>query len=312
MLRSGWCANCHETSHTDWRGGMHAQAFSSPRFQLAYRGEPSQWCMNCHAPLWREDPKFKDPANLIIYSDIDEMTTPWSEEGINCAVCHVRDGKIYAGRQPSWWSRLTATHEIQVDETLRSPLFCGGCHQFNFPVSRGSHVRYSKVAMQNTVQEFARTWWAQNNKTCVNCHYRDGEHGTDSIFDPERMKQLIQVKFDMKPRGDQFEVQAQLSIEEIGHNFPTGDLFRRFELKIFDEKDNILFREDIEKSINIHTLRLEKDTSLKPKAGEKGVTKTIITTLKKKPEKCVADYALQGYIEDVIAHRLPYDALVIT
>ena len=44
------CKGCHEETHKDWKEGMHGKAWTDSLFQNAFRIEPQEWCVNCHAP----------------------------------------------------------------------------------------------------------------------------------------------------------------------------------------------------------------------------------------------------------------------
>ena len=94
------CGLCHEAINEEWSGSMHARAWTDPYFQVDYRFDGSQQiCLNCHTPLenqqeyrvvgFRDKEKF-DPIlepNPIFDAELQQ-------EGVTCAVCHVKDGKI--------------------------------------------------------------------------------------------------------------------------------------------------------------------------------------------------------------------------
>ena len=85
------CARCHEDAAAEHDASMHAGAFDDPLFQREWGaplgdGERSPRCVACHAPLARD------------------ASDPRAHEGVGCASCHVREGRIESvhasGRAP--------------------------------------------------------------------------------------------------------------------------------------------------------------------------------------------------------------------
>ncbi len=94
------CGGCHEEIYEEWLGSMHAKAWTDPYYQVDYRFDGSQQiCLNCHIPLenqqenrvvgFRDNEKF-DP----ILQPNPDFDVELQQEGVTCAVCHVKDGKI--------------------------------------------------------------------------------------------------------------------------------------------------------------------------------------------------------------------------
>ena len=94
------CAACHPAFYEEWRTTIHSQAWTEPYFQSDWKFDNSQQiCRNCHTPLDRQQPHvilgFRDKEKW------DPITEPnpdfdrdLQHEGVTCAACHVRDGRI--------------------------------------------------------------------------------------------------------------------------------------------------------------------------------------------------------------------------
>jgi nitrate reductase cytochrome c-type subunit len=99
-LRADECAACHQDFYDEWRTTIHSQAWTDPYFQVDWRFDRSQQvCKNCHIPLDRQQEHivlgFRDKARwdpiLVPNPDFDPKL---QHEGVTCAACHLRDGKI--------------------------------------------------------------------------------------------------------------------------------------------------------------------------------------------------------------------------
>lgn len=94
------CGGCHEDIYSEWAESMHAQAWREPYFQVDFKYDGSQQiCLNCHTPLENHQ------ENLVLGFQDREKFKPTlkpnpaydaalRKEGLTCATCHVRDGKI--------------------------------------------------------------------------------------------------------------------------------------------------------------------------------------------------------------------------
>ena len=129
-LSARTCGTCHAAVHRDWKTSMHAHAWTDPYFQADYRNEGSkQICLNCHTPLDRQQ-KFR----VLGFHDGDKwdpILTPnpqfdpaLKQEGVTCAVCHLRQGVIYGP-----FAGLDAPHPIK--RWNNSNEVCVRCHVVN-------------------------------------------------------------------------------------------------------------------------------------------------------------------------------------
>jgi hypothetical protein len=155
--------------------------------------------------------------------------------GIDCAVCHVRAGHVLGPH-----GRGGDEHAALRDARLATSAFCGGCHQFNFPTaSPGERIRHHPGRpLQNTLMEWSQSRYA--DRPCQGCHMpiagdagkRHASHAFRTLDDPEVMARAVRVTADARRRGGVVQVTVVISPAEIGHAFPTGDMFRQAVLTV--------------------------------------------------------------------------------
>ncbi len=205
MLRADACGQCHEAEYAEWRGSRHAAAWTNGLFQRDYQRTPRQWCRNCHIPL---DAQQREVARG------DEPTL--AAEGVSCAVCHVRGGRIVARRRDA-----LSPHDTIVDDAFGSPAMCEGCHQFNFPRFDGTALAsYTDEPMQNTVGQFRRNRRAP--ATCLACHGGGAGHAFPGSHSPAMLDRAL--GFELCRDGDM--IVTALTNRGAAHNVPTGDVHR--------------------------------------------------------------------------------------
>lgn len=220
------CAACHAEIAREWRASLHAQAWEDPVFQAAYAIEPMAFCRNCHAPLGRA------------HAEPDARA---AREAVSCAACHVRAGTVLSTRETP-----QAPHPTFATRALGDSAFCAPCHQFNFPADPGTHrdVYATDEPMQDTFEEFRLSTAHANRTSCQDCHmpWRDDGNGRrhrSHVFpggsDPGLLRRGVRVELSARVEGDETVVQARLLPGEIGHAYPTGDLFRRAELRVWTD-----------------------------------------------------------------------------
>ncbi len=94
------CGSCHQAFYEEWQMTIHSQAWTDPYFQRDWHFEDAQpACRLCHTPL-----DVQLPYKVVGYSDEDKWDPIVEEnpsfdpvlqhEGVTCAACHYRDGKI--------------------------------------------------------------------------------------------------------------------------------------------------------------------------------------------------------------------------
>lgn len=296
------CEGCHVSETNEWKQSGHGKSWTNPVFLSAFKREPAGWCVNCHAPLDRQALNV-DTFNSTLPGGTVKISTssPLTTEGINCAVCHVREGKIYASREPSPLARRLSIHPIEVDEELRKPSFCASCHEFPFPEHSVS-LKFTNIQMQSTVKEFFNSEFHKKGESCQTCHFQDKNkksyHGTISLNSDKIPLHLHTTK-----QGNNYFV--ALRIKKIGHALPTGDLYRQIRLRIKLENGSEKTYLHQRAPISLIHPKWGTDNRLHP--GSNGIEKQYETG-KFKPISCVIEFHKQGGIGSVIKLEMNSEA----
>jgi hypothetical protein len=200
------CERCHAVIAAEWRSSQHRTAFADAEFTRAFRREPTAFCQSCHAP--EADPRA-------------EVSAKAADVGVGCVTCHVphgSDGAVLARHESG-----RAEHAVHASADFVRVDGCASCHEFDFASRPG-------LAMQSTVSEHARSRFA--DRSCGDCHMREVGEGTQrhtshafaASRDPDMLRSAVVAD---AQRIDDERVRIRLAPGEIGHAFPTGDLFRR-------------------------------------------------------------------------------------
>lgn len=184
------CADCHAEVVEAWSGSRHAAARTNLAFVEALKtADNAGWCLNCHAPVAAQ-----------------------ADEGITCAVCHVREGRVLSAKEPG--PDAVDAHPMRVEPSLSGSRLCAGCHEFRAP---DVHDRLDQGgALQSTFSEWL-AW--EGDEDCASCHL-DGHRFSGR----ELMADTVFVQIE----DDTLVVSL---VGEVGHAVPTGDPFRRLELR---------------------------------------------------------------------------------
>lgn len=209
------CASCHSEIGAEWQRSLHRKAWVDPVFQEAYKVEPLAFCRGCHAP--ESDARHEPTRRAAL-------------DGVGCTTCHVDSNqKIRSSHAPA---AAEAAHAVKVEPQMATVDACATCHQFDFPRHSGQRVA---EPMQDTVQEHASSTKASTS--CQSCHMRsvEGPDGTKHkshdfavLADPAMIRKAVEVRVE---RVDARSLVMTLTAAEVGHAFPTGDMFRRVELR---------------------------------------------------------------------------------
>jgi cytochrome c554/c'-like protein len=206
------CAGCHDDIGREWRASLHAQADTDPVFRRALAIEPLPFCRGCHAP--EADPRADAPARL-------------SALGVGCVTCHVTDAGPNAATLSARPSGPPAPHAVRRASELATAAACASCHEFDFPIQAPGQA---PERMQSTVSEHAQSAYA--DVSCASCHMplstgRSGKHASHLFGlgpDHAMLRAAVSVR---AVRTSPSRVTLLLTPGEVGHAFPTGDLFRR-------------------------------------------------------------------------------------
>lgn len=208
------CVTCHPAIAREWSDSLHHASASDEPYHAAYAREPLPFCQACHVP------------------EAQPRQTPdaWAAAiGVGCVTCHLTaTDQILAtpGTTP-------APHRLRRDPAFADSRACAGCHEFGFP---DAALLRRPDLMQATVQEHKNSWAAAY--PCADCHMPwvdDGEgrghrsHRFAASRDPALLARAVGVSA-RRLAGD--IVELTLTPNAAGHAFPTGDLFRRLELRV--------------------------------------------------------------------------------
>ncbi|MDI1451016.1 multiheme c-type cytochrome [Polyangium sp. 6x1] len=200
------CEGCHEDVAAEWRGSLHQRSWTDPVFLAAYSIEPLPFCRGCHAPA--ADPqKPPDPGARAM--------------GVGCVTCHadLAGEPVLAGPMP---------HRSRSAPGFDTAAACDGCHEFDFPRRKGAR-------MQATLTEHRASQHADT--PCQTCHMKPvararGRSGKGHRFevreDPALLRSAVMAA--AAPRSAR-SIVVTLRAAAVGHAFPTGDLFRRIEIR---------------------------------------------------------------------------------
>jgi hypothetical protein len=211
-LKSDECVQCHSDIAAEWRSSLHRRSWEDTVFQSAYAVEPLAFCRGCHAPTSAPE---KVP------------TSEAGRNGVDCVTCHVQNGGVVGSGKHA----ATALHPVFADARLATEAACGGCHQFNFPAASRQVV---PQAMQNTVAEHAQSSFADT--PCQSCHMplvqtggaAHRRHDFSVIGDPAMIRSAANVRAALVGAN---QVEVAVFANAVGHAFPTGDMFRRLEVR---------------------------------------------------------------------------------
>jgi hypothetical protein len=213
------CEGCHVDIAQEWRDSRHARSQTDAVYQRAFALEPLAFCQGCHAP--EADPTLPVPPQA-------------AELGVACVTCHVVGGHVLAASrhddayEPRSGGKV-APHPVLRDARLDGSTACAGCHEFEFP---DRSARRTPELMQSTVTEHARS--AQRDQSCASCHMPltargavpHRSHAFLGGHDAGLVRSAVDVRAERRPDG----ARITLTPRELGHAFPTGDLFRRLEI----------------------------------------------------------------------------------
>lgn len=207
------CGDCHAEIAKEWQRSLHRGAWENEYFQHAYAVERLEFCRGCHAPL-------ANPAA--------EPAADARHAGVGCTTCHVVPGGVVGSRAIA---AQKDGHEVIGDARMSTPAACGRCHDFAFPGSRRPDID----RMQKTMHEHAQS--AHSSKPCQECHMPlvpshkgppHRQHDFRVIGNREFMSRAVVVK---ESKIEKDALHLDLALGSIGHAFPTGDLYRRVEIR---------------------------------------------------------------------------------
>jgi hypothetical protein len=245
--------SCHQAIGAEWNASLHRNAWNDPVFSKAYELEPVAFCRGCHAP---EGNPQSHPSSAA------------QADGVSCTTCHVEDGHVQGvGQTASRSSGAKSPHAFRKVAALGSEGACVSCHQFDFPAQ--AH-QLSPSPMQDTIAEWRASSLA--SVSCQDCHMRPVGEGDERhkshqfrvIGDAALLREAVVAKATRAPEG---RVSIELSAGRVGHAFPTGDMFRRLQIRAFavDPHGRV-----VAEAVPIELARVFRDVPRDPDALDKG------------------------------------------
>lgn len=214
LLDADACQRCHPAEHAEWAVSRHGKAWTNGLFQREYRQGPKVWCVRCHAPTAPQVAQVAAGGGRL------------ADQGVGCAACHVRDGKLVARSR-----RAGSPHQTVEAADFGSPAFCADCHQFTFPILDGKEaVAMSRHPMQNTVAEFHAGRFAGAADGCRTCHARSpAGHTYPGAHDPAMLARALELSWCRKASS----IEIAIANRGAGHRVPTGDVHRHASIKLW-------------------------------------------------------------------------------
>lgn len=230
-ISSESCSVCHAEIAREWSRSLHHASWKDPVFQKAYDIEPKAFCRGCHAP------------------EADPSSTPSitaQNEGVGCVSCHESRGHIVghttrsstpvasssASVDAPWAAPAAPDHDVRGEAWLATSDACEGCHQFNFPKDARQVV---PSPMQNTHAEWRASSHA--NTPCQGCHMpwvegaqgqKHHNHDFRVVGDAALLRRALRASAE---RSSTTQVTLKVESGWIGHALPTGDMFRRLQVR---------------------------------------------------------------------------------
>lgn len=229
-LSAQGCNACHFQAHDEWEDSAHAQGWASTAFREAVEAAGTPACTSCHLPLATQHDQLvtydAGDANRPITSPNPRFDATLMTEGVTCAACHVRDGKVVTRHAVD-----QAPHPTVQSDELRAATLCASCHQLTWP---GADKPF-----YDTYGEWQRSPQAKAGIVCQDCHMGGGAGsrlGADHTIanDPARAVSVL-IDADalrLVRGGEALPVTVTLQNTGAGHAFPTGTPFRGVRLEV--------------------------------------------------------------------------------
>lgn len=245
------CAQCHKDIHVQWKQTMMAQAYTHHWDEIEYfelavphaerdakvAGVKAD-CNGCHAPssffigdVPPPRPEAGSRANESVFCDVCHtvrgMTgdTPFNFNYI------LSPGNIKYGPRPGVVSPF---HETQALDFLKSPDFCGTCHNEKSPYGiwvKATHLEYKDgpYAAQGVRCQDCHMWRTEGRSADMGGLVPDlAHHNFPGAHVPSKIRGAIEMKVyadsdDVEP-GDKMVVSVHLYNAKAGHKIPTGSV----------------------------------------------------------------------------------------
>ena len=257
------CAACHQEFYNEWQTTIHSKAWTEPYFQTDWKFDRSQHsCRLCHTPLDRQQPEkvlgYRDTDKWDpILEDNPDFDPQLQHEGVTCAACHYRDGKLEDPNQVC--VRCHIVEGDKWDTFFRFPP-CGTVAEIESSLSQSTMnnktVNRPGLSGEHLVSD-------SSSLGCVECHMplkrrslvkggviRDTrQHLWRGGHDPAMVKSALTIKFsenDLMDKNPSFKGKRLFTLmimnSGAAHYVPTGtpDRHLTIQLRVLDKNNNVL------------------------------------------------------------------------
>jgi hypothetical protein len=242
------CASCHPARAREWAASSHRASLTNRVFLDGFSVEPQRRCLVCHVPLASQVLEATRHVGALVRGQVPAGTL---HEGITCVTCHVRGGVVAAPSEAA----LPYAHPLRHEPALRTSAFCATCHEFTGHSVVDGKTVLNEFAVQTTFTEW-KTWGGA--QSCQDCHMKSASHRVVGAHDTEFLRSALALVVDGRV--------ATVTAKNVGHEVPTGDVFRHLVLWADDEVLQV-FGLELELGIDANGqsgVFARKNTRLKP------------------------------------------------
>lgn len=268
------CAACHKAIFDEWSTTIHSKAWTDPYFQIDFEFDGNQQiCKNCHTPLDRQQENlvlgFRDKEKWDpILAPNPDFDPDLQNEGVTCAGCHLREGKILG-------TIGTGLAPHPVEKIANGNQICVGCHVVEGdrwdtfyrvpPCGTVAEMRHADGYVSNT-EKAAYTIGPAGEIVmgdtaslgCIDCHMPLAErpivkggrvrsvrqHTWRGGHDPEMVKSGLAFSLQEKTLPGSVNRKFSFTLTNVGaaHFLPTGtpDRHLTVSLRVLDDEGEIL------------------------------------------------------------------------
>ena len=280
-----------------WLVGGPAPASADAACAGCHPARAAQWERSGHAQSWTS-PLFQaglavERRQFCVDCHMPSPSASDASRGIGCADCH-------APGEP---------HGARATVALRAVDFCMRCHEFATPEWNGGEMHMTALPMQSTYSEWEAYRRTGGAGTCQSCHMPGGDHTMHGAHDVDLLRRALDVRAAVSGGIATFSLRSV----NVGHRYPTGDLFRNLTLEIDDGGGPW---RTIARAGRAFDTRLDETTLLAHKVETANTTLPpgeirTVTVPARAPLGWRVRYHY-GSEQDELLARVSYDALVVT
>jgi hypothetical protein len=262
------CAQCHKEIYFEWKSAMMSQAYTHHWDEIEYFklavpqaerdpkvAEVKAGCNGCHAPI------------SLYVGDVPPplpAANSRANEAVSCEVCHLISG--FEGDTPFNYNYILSPgkvkfgprtglvsphHETKNLEFIKSPDFCGTCHNEKDPYGiwvKSTHLEYKEgpYSKQGVRCQDCHMWHAPGKSADMGDPLPDvAHHNFPGGHVPAKIRGAVEMKVyadaDELGPGEKGVFTVHLYNAKAGHKVPTGSVEDRqvwLEVHAVDAKGN--------------------------------------------------------------------------